>query len=95
MNQPAQREKMRDAMPETAAFVDRKRGEWGAEHVNHCLRQAQAGVPGYFYAIEGGKVLGTPFPEGSDIADWQARAVLWGLKFAAFIAPPEAKHGAH
>lgn len=103
MNQPAQprtdaqsqRDATRNAMPMTAAFVDRKRGEWGARHVNDCIRQANEGKPGFFYAIEGGRVLGTPFPAGHAIADWQARAVLWGASFAAFMATPEDQRGAN
>lgn len=95
MNQPAATTSLRDSMPETASFVDRMRKEWGAPHVNRCIREAKAGKPGFFYAMERGTVTGTPFPPGSEILEWQAKAVLWGTTFAAFMATPEALDGAH
>jgi len=86
---------MRESMPETAAFVDRMRAEMGEAHVKRCLQLAMKGEPGHFYAIEGGHVTGTPFPAGTPIAEDQARAVLWGCKFAAFMAKPEVPNGAN
>ncbi len=64
MNKPAS---LRESMPQTAEWVDRKRAEWGKAHVNDCVRRAIAGEPGYFYAIEGGNVLGTPWPAGTAV----------------------------
>lgn len=58
MTKPAS---MRDDMPMTAEFVDRKRVEWGRAYVNDCVRRAMAGQPGYFYAMERGHTLGTPW----------------------------------
>jgi hypothetical protein len=84
---------MRDLMPLTTDFIDRRRAEWGKAHVDHCLREAKAGKPGFFYAIEAGHVVGTPFAATSPMAEWQAKAVLCGAKFAAFIAEPEAARG--
>lgn len=93
MNQPAQRSDMRLHMPNTARFVDAKRAEWGADHVNACLKRAMAGEPGEFYAIEKGQIIGTPFPAGSEIFEWQAQAILWGSDYAAFMRTPEATRG--
>lgn len=86
---------MRIAMPETADFVDRKRVEWGRAHVDDCLKRALAGEPGYFYAIEGGHVLGTPWgiPDGGlsgelCVARLQAMALMMGTTFAGFMREP-------
>jgi hypothetical protein len=89
MNQPAQPTDMRATMPNTAAFVDRKRAEYGAEHVNDCLRKAMAGEPGHFFAMERGHVVGTPFPLEHAIAEWQSVAIVASLPFAAFIREPK------
>lgn len=77
-------------MPETAKWVEQQRQELGADHVNACMRRALKGEPGLFYAIEGGRVLGTPFPCSSPIADAQRMAVVTGATFAGFIARPGA-----
>ena len=77
-------------MPETAIFVDSKRQQYGLEFVNGCIKQAIAGIPGRFYALENGHVLGTPFAATDPIDTYQRMAVLTGCKFAAFIAEPPA-----
>ena len=79
---------LRDSMPETAIFVDSKRKELGLEFVNDCIKQALAGVPGRFYAMENGHVLGTPFPATHPVAQDQHFALLTGCTFAAFLALP-------
>ena len=79
---------LRDSMPETAIFVDSKRKELGLEFVNDCIKQALAGVPGRFYAMENGHVLGTPFPATHPVAQDQRFALLTGCTFAAFLALP-------
>jgi hypothetical protein len=93
MNQPAQRPDMRLSMPNTARFVEARRVEFGAAHVNDCIRRAIAGEAGLFYAIESGHVLGTPFPVTSSMADWQRWAIVAGMKFAAFIQAPPGQDG--
>lgn len=87
-SQPGQRMDLRRQMPETAAWVEARRQEWGAEHVNACIRRALKGEPGLFYAIEAGHVLGTAFPATHPIWEWQTLAVATGSKFAAFMAQP-------
>lgn len=80
---------LRDSMPETALWVDEKRKTLGVEYVNGCIKDALSGVPGRFYAMENGHVLGTPFPAESPVAKWQQYAVINGCKFSAFIETPE------
>lgn len=80
---------LRDSMPKTAEWVDRMRAQLGVTHVNEQIRLALKGEPGHFYAIEGGHVLGTPFPPTHPIDQEQRLAVLVGAVFAGFIAEPE------
>lgn len=87
-SQPAQRLDLRQQMPETAKWVEDKRQEYGADHVNACIRRALKGEPGLFYAIEAGHVLGTPFPATHPMCDWQKYAVATACKFAGFMATP-------
>lgn len=79
---------LRQQMPQTAQWVDERREAWGAEWVNGCIRRAQQGEPGLFYAIEAGHVLGTPFPATHPVADLQLQAVMLGSAFAGFMAEP-------
>lgn len=79
---------LRALMPETAKFVDSKRKEYGEAFVNGCVKAAMTGVPGRFFAMERGHVLGTPFPATHPIAQDQNFAILMGCTFAAFIALP-------
>ena len=95
MSQPASQAgakfDMRQQMPETAQWVARKRQEYGAEHVNACIKRALKGEPGLFYAFERGHVLGTPFSSTHPMANDQAMAVQLGCTFAGFIAAPAAQ----
>lgn len=93
MSQPAARMDLRQHMPETAKWVDKKRQELGAEFVNGCIRRALKGEPGFFYAIERGHVLGTPFAVTHPFADSQALAITMGSTFAGFIATPASPRG--
>lgn len=87
---------LRQQMPETSKWVDAKRGEYGKDYVNDCIRRALKGEPGLFYAMERGHVLGTPFPATHPIARDQDFAITTGCSFAGFIAtPPGAANGAH
>lgn len=92
-SQPAARVDLRQHMPETAKWVDQKRQELGAEFVNGCIRRALKGEPGFFYAMERGHVLGTPFPATHPVAKDQEYAVTMGCSFAGFIATPAAPGG--
>lgn len=90
-SQPAAKLDLRSQMPETAKWVEAKRTEYGADHVNTCIKRAMKGEPGQFYAIERGQVLGTPFPSTHPVAEWQGFAIMTGSSFAGFIAEPAAK----
>lgn len=79
---------LRQTMPKTAEWVDRMRAAHGTAWVNEQVRQALAGIEGHFYAIEGGRTLGTPFPSTHPIHTEQRMAVLIGCQFAGFIATP-------
>lgn len=54
---------MRDAMPQTAAFVDALRETFGREGIDQSIRAGMAGVPGKFHAIEAGHEIGTPIDD--------------------------------
>lgn len=102
MSKPAS---LREAMPETADWIDQRRQQWGREHVDACLRKGLQGAPGYFYAMESGRVVGTPWPMDAALgglkpgaaptaAGMQALAVACGVSFAAFMREP-VQGGAH
>jgi len=57
---------MREAMPETAAFVDMLRDVFGADQVDPSIRAGMRGEPGWFHAVENGHELGTPIDGVSD-----------------------------
>jgi len=95
MDQQAKKVDLRAQMPSTSKWVEERRAEWGRDHVNSCIRDALAGVPGRFYAIEGGHVLGTPFPPHHDVFELQHYAVVCGSPFAAFMEQPGHVNGAH
>ena len=92
-NQPAAKLDLRKDMPETAKWVDAKRKEVGAEFVNTCIRRAMKGEPGYFYAMERGHVLGTPWPATHPVANDHNYAILMGCTFAGFIAQAPVEGG--
>jgi predicted DNA-binding protein YlxM (UPF0122 family) len=52
----------------------------GRGFVDECIKRALAGEAGYFYAMEGGHVLGTPFPAGEPIADRTRRTPFCGAR---------------
>ena len=96
-SQQAKPASMRTAMPKTAEWVARMRAQWGKDHVDHCMRQAMDGQPGWFYAIEAGHVVGTPWGAGTPMDEYQRMAVLCGSDFAGFMREPTpvAEGGAH
>ena len=52
--------KMRDQMPEVAAFIDRLRDAFGKDEIDQQIRRGMRGEP-TFYARENGQVIGTPW----------------------------------
>jgi hypothetical protein len=61
MSKTASKVDLRQQMPETAKWIEERRGEWGKAHVNECIRKAMTGEANQFYAMEAGHVVGTPF----------------------------------
>lgn len=52
--------RLRQDMPETAAFIDALREAFGRAAIDAQIRAGLAGVPGRFFAQEGGHEVGTP-----------------------------------
>ena len=64
---------LRDAMPETAAFIDALRDAFGKDSINIEIKKGVAGLPGHFHAVENGQEVGTPFPATQTLSS----AELW------------------
>lgn len=92
MGQPAKKLNLRQDMPETAAYVDQRRQEWGADYVNDRIRRSLNGEPNCFYAVEAGHVLGTPF-ESEVTPEVAALIVRWGMKFCCLLQQPSKGDG--
>lgn len=76
-------------MPLTAKWVQARRTEWGDAWVKECQKRALAGEPGWFYAIEAGYTIGTPFDHKlSGMVEWQQYAILAGCSGAWFMRAP-------
>lgn len=73
--------RLREVMPDTAAFIDAMRAAFGREAIDDQIAAGMAGRPG-FHAIENGQEIGTAgFQEtpGGPIVQWDpARAVKLG-----------------
>lgn len=54
---------LRDAMPQTATFIDFAREAFGADAINAEIKKGMAGLPGHFHATENGQQVGTPFAD--------------------------------
>lgn len=68
-------------MPKTYDAIGRKAAEIGRP-AYAMVRRAIAGQPNLFYAIEGGRVVGTPFHADTLVpADVAQAMVTWGATF--------------
>ena len=88
---------MRTMMPTVAQQVNAWRGQYGRAWVNGCIKRGLTGEPGWFFAMEGGHVLGTP-ARAMDVEAFsvQGFALLMGGRGAAFIREPQgSKHATH
>lgn len=88
-------EEIKTHMPETYRQIQAKANEIGRVAYAH-VRGSLAGQPNRFYAIERGRVIGTPFdiPEVRD--EIAALIVEWGCTFLIMWAPPgQAAGGEH
>lgn len=78
----------RDVMPNVWGQISQYRSKWGDAHVTECIRRGMAGEPDWFYAFEGGHVVGTPFVADKAIVNTLQLAVAMGGKFAMVMRPP-------
>lgn len=73
--------RLREVMPDTAAFIDAMRETFGREMIDDAIAEGMAGRPG-FHAIENGVEIGSKgFQEvpGGPVVQWDpARAVKVG-----------------
>jgi hypothetical protein len=84
---------MREAMPRTALMIDERRARLGDAHVLACVKAGMRGEPNWFYAIEGGHVVGTPF---TAVGLMEPVGIAFALSGAAMVmrdpeggAPPD------
>jgi hypothetical protein len=61
-------------MPEVARFIDRMRDAFGREAVDLSLSRGLAGEP-VFFAVEGGRHLGTSPGDDASVAAWPMNGV--------------------
>jgi hypothetical protein len=81
---------LRAEMPAAAALIDAMRAEFGADGINANIRKGMAGLPGYFYASENGREVGTkapPAPAGKEISGAD-------MVIGPFNQPEKEKHAA-
>ncbi|WP_118182564.1 hypothetical protein [Paraburkholderia phosphatilytica] len=57
-------------MPEVAAFVANLKAAFGEAEIDEAIRRGKAGEPGFFYAAENGRSVGTASPPSA--AGWPA-----------------------
>lgn len=82
----AQLKVIKDHMPETYKAIQEKAGLIGNTAFNF-VRRGVAGQPNKFYALERGRVVGTPF-DLPGVADEVARVIVqFGVTFMIMWAP--------
>ena len=75
-------------MPDTYRSIQGKAGEIGKAAYG-LVRRSLAGQPNSFYAIERGRVVGTPFAQADITADVAQLMVAFGCKALVIWAKPE------
>jgi hypothetical protein len=83
----------REVMPGVWAQLEAWRAAWGAPYVAEAVRRGMAGQPGWFWAMEAGYVVGTPFRADADLMRTLALGVAIGGSMAAVMRPPAAQEG--
>ena len=79
------------AMPEVARLVAERRRRLGDAHVSECWRRGVVEMePGWFFAREGAIAIGTPWGDGSAMANFAAAQVT---STQALVVMREAGHG--
>jgi hypothetical protein len=84
-----QQPRPRDLMPLVWQRIAKYREQWGKEHVAECIRRGMAGEPDWFYAVENGYVVGTPFQADQVTVDCLRLSVALGGKFAVVMRAPK------
>jgi hypothetical protein len=85
-NVDAKLDEIKRHMPETYKAIQSKAGAIGREAYRF-VRQGVGGQANRFYAVEGGRVVGTPF-DIDNVADEIARyALQFGISFLIMWAP--------
>jgi hypothetical protein len=77
-------------MPKVWAQLEAWKAAWGAAHVADAVRRGMAGEPGWFWAMEAGYVVGTPFSADAELMRALALGVAMGGPMAAVMRPPAA-----
>lgn len=77
-------------MPTVWEQLGKYRRLYGDAHVRECIERGMAGEADWFYAFEGGRVVGTPFTADAVLGKAMQAAVALGGKFAVAIRPPSA-----
>lgn len=84
-------------MPDTYAAIKARAAE-RQSGVYETVRRGLAGEANCFYAIEGGRVVGTPFDLPNVMPELAAQIVQFGCRFVCMLALPKAggaTDGAH
>lgn len=85
---------IKDHMPDTYKAIVEKAGVIGNE-AYRLVRQGLAGKPNKFYAVERGRVAGTPF-DLPGVSDEVARIIVqYGCTFLIMWAPEAQQGGDH
>lgn len=66
---------MRALMPLTAGRIDRMRLQMGVDAANEILRNAMAGLSGYFFAMENHRTFGTQDTTVTSVMTWNERDI--------------------
>lgn len=85
---------IKEKMPETYKLIQGKAQTMGRE-AYAMVRRSLAGTPNQFWAMEGGRVMGTPFESTEPIAAGVALVLVnFGSSFVVVFAEPTAGQGA-
>lgn len=82
------KQQMREAMPATAAFIDKAREKFGADIVNAAIRGGLQGQ-GTFYSEENGQVIGSVTAKAQSMVGWDARGRAFSFDVPAGLTPQQ------
>jgi len=78
---------IKERMPDTYRAIQAKAGEIGKAAYGY-VRRSLAGQPNLFYAVERGRVVGTPFAQAGITADAAQLMVAFGCRALVMWAKP-------